>query len=125
MSPDNRDEPHLRMSDEAAPIVFTYRRVSRPPVIERRKRFVGVRAAIRNAVSLLKETVEHLVYVDDHKVIDAGESTAVHWAIQVEDPFDASSPSPVIAVQTHGYRPPAGFHFEVISNVHAQREAAE
>jgi hypothetical protein len=114
---DVMDEPHLKLTDKAAPIVFTYRRVLRRPQIEVEQRFVGLYQFVKNVVSKVGELLDELAFEEKRNVVDPGESQAVHWALQVRDPFESTGTAEVVAFQTTGYRPPAGFHFEVISVV--------
>ena len=109
------DDQHLKMSDKAAPIVFTYRRVLRRPTVEIEHRFVGFYRFLKNAVIKLHDLVDELAFEEKRNVTDPGESQAVHWALQVRDPFDSEGTAEVVAFKTPGYRPSAGWHFEVFS----------
>ena len=110
----------LNGGPDVAPFVITYRKVFKRPKIELVRTFVGIRKFLSNLVGKAREVFEEIAYDEQKNVIDPGESKAVHWAINVRDPWDSAGEADLIAFQVTGLRPPAGFHFEVVQVVEHQ-----
>lgn len=104
----------LNGNPEVAPFVITYRQVFRRPKIEVVKRFVGFSKLVSNVVAKARELFDEVAFDVEKKILDPGESKAVHWAINVRDPFESGTEADLIASQIPGTQPPAGYHFEVI-----------
>lgn len=101
-------------SQEVAPMVITYRQVFRRPQVAFARKFVGFKKLVANIRAKVKEVVEELAFDTERTVIDAGDSRAVHWAINVRDPWESSGEAELVAYQIPGLKPPAGYHFEVV-----------
>ena len=95
------------------PIVFSYRRVTKRPKIERTRRFVGLKRVFGTLVHRAIEWVEELAYEVQDEVMDAGREEAVHWALQVDDPWGPSAQSQLIVTRMPD-RPACGANFEII-----------
>jgi hypothetical protein len=108
---------------DVAPFVITYRQVFQRPKIEITRKFVGIKRLVVNAIKKAQEVFDEIAYDVERNVVDPGKSRAVHWAINVREPWESGSEADVVAVQVPGIRPPAGYHFEVIQVVERpQRE---
>jgi len=95
------------------PICITYRKVNQKPVVKRTKRFVGWRQVARNVIGAVAEFFDSVAYEAKEELESVGEVAAVHWAVEVEDPWGVNSLSGLVAVRVPE-RPPAGVHFEII-----------
>lgn len=95
------------------PICITYRKVDQKPVVKRTKRFVGWRQLVKNAIGAAAEFLDSIAYESKEELESGGEVAAVHWAVEVDDPWGVSSMSSLVAVRVPE-RPPAGVHFEII-----------
>jgi len=112
----------LNGGPDVAPFVITYRKVFKRPKIEIVRSFVGFGQLFKNAVSKIKEIYEEIAYDVSKNVIDPGESKAVHWSVNVRDPWESSGEAEIVANQVPGLRPPAGYHFEVIQILEGEQQ---
>lgn len=110
-------------SQEVAPFVITYRKVFRRPKIEIQRRFVGVQQLVKNIFAKVRDLYDEVAFDVQKNVVDAGESKAVHWAVNVRDPWESGTEADLVAYQVPGVRPPAGYHFEVIQIVEHEQKA--
>jgi len=106
-----------QLGEQGVPFVITYRKVLKRPKLARRRKFVGVFQMMRNALSRAIETVEDLAFETETEVIDPGQSVAVHWALDIEDPWDTTTgrEKNLVAYRMLGDKPPSGAHFEIFS----------
>jgi hypothetical protein len=95
------------------PIVMSYRRVTKKPEIKRTKRFIGLKRIIGTLAHRAIEWVEELAYEPETEVLDAGESEVVHWALQVNDPWDVGGQSHLVVTRLADC-PPCGMNFETV-----------
>lgn len=107
----------IRVGKHVSPIVITYRKVFRKPEYRYNRRFVGVRQLLQNVTDRLRAIAEEIAFEVTREVVDPGETKAVHWAINVAEPWEADTVSDLVAVHTHGIVPPGAMHFEVIEQV--------
>lgn len=107
----------VAVSDNAVPFVITYRRIIRKPKLVRRRKFVGPVQFAKNVLVKMIDFVEEMAFSTETEVIDPGHSVSVHWAIQVEDPWDVAPgrEANLIAFRMDNDMPPCGAHFEIIS----------
>ncbi len=107
----------VKMREGAVPFVISYRKILKKPKIERRRIFVGPLQLMKNAAVKLIELFEVVAYETVTDVKDPGKSVAVHWAVEVEDPWDATPGSEMnlVAVRMGEDLPPCGAHFEIVS----------
>ena len=96
------------------PIVVSYRKVTKKPVVKRTRAFVGFGQMLRNIAVKAIEFVEDVAYETTNEVLDAGEQKVVHWAIEVDDPWGVNPRSELVAMRVSD-KPACGAHFEVIS----------
>jgi hypothetical protein len=102
------------------PLVMSYRRVTKKPVIERHRRFVGWRCLLSNLALKAIELIEEVCYEVQSEVLDAGDQQVVHWALEIDDPWGVHPESALIATRMHE-RPACGANFEVITVVEAPK----
>lgn len=95
------------------PIVFTYRRVTKRPEIRRTKSFIGWKRVVGTLLYRAIEWVEELAYVSEITEISPGREQAVHWALQVEDPWSGDMQSNLVVTRMPD-RPACGANFEII-----------
>jgi hypothetical protein len=114
----------ISMSDQGVPFVVTYRKWLRRPKVTQTTRFVGVRQLLKNAWGMAASVIHDLAYEQTNEVKDPGKSVVVHWAIQVEDPWDIAPgrEANLVAYRMMGDRPPCGAHFEIISVAEQEAE---
>lgn len=117
----------VKLADSAVPFVVTYRKYLRTPKMKITRRFVGPAQLVKNIIGLVAHVVDDLCFIEEREVTDPGKSVAVHWAIQVEDPWDAEPgrEANLIAHRMIGDRPPCGAHFEIITPVREQEGGEE
>lgn len=107
----------VKMREGAVPFVISYRKILKKPEIERRRVFVGPLQLAKNAAVKVIEFFEGVAYETVTEVKDPGRSVAVHWAVEVEDPWDATPGREMnlVAVRMGDDMPPCGAHFEIVS----------
>lgn len=112
------DNMNVAMRGEnAVPIVITHRTVTKAPEIERRKRFVGFFEGFKTLVVRAIEIVEESFWEEEREVKDLGESSVVHYAVDIFHETDGVNtfPAHLRVTQLPGTtRPACGAHFEVI-----------
>ena len=96
------------------PIVFSYRRVTKRPVIKRHRRFVGWRNVARNIGIKAISLVESLAWETEVEELEAGEQTVVHWQLQVDDPWRIGTTAGLIITRVDD-RPACGANFEIVT----------
>jgi hypothetical protein len=96
----------------STPICITYRRGSERPVLKRTRRFVGWRKLVKNAIGLIADALDSIAYETEEKMELPADSVAVHWALEVDNPWDSASESRIVAIQVPEV-PAAGTHFEI------------
>jgi len=94
------------------PICITYRRSSERPTVKRTRRFVGFRQLARNAWNLIADSLDSIAYEVEEKVEMGEDTVAVHWALEIEDPWGSDHESSLMAIRVPEC-PPAGQHFEI------------
>lgn len=94
------------------PICITYRRSSERPVIKQKRRFVGFRQLVKNAFHLIADTFDSIAFETEEKLELSDDTVAVHWALEVDDPWGSDRESTLVAVRVPEC-PPAGQHFEI------------
>jgi len=104
----------VRVKEGAVPFVITYRKVLRAPKIERSRVFVGPVQLAKNIALRAIEFFETIAYETETKVLDPGQATAVHWAVDIPDPWEDGGRE-LSAYRMLDDMPPCGMHFEVIS----------
>jgi len=109
----------------ASPFVISYRRITKRPVYERVRNFVGFRRMFLNAIVKALDIVEDVCFETQNEVVDPGEHTVVHWAIEVDDPWGVNNVAELTARRVPD-KPGCGGHFEVIRVIDekAERETA-
>ena len=107
----------VKMREGAVPFVISYRKIIKKPEIIRRRVFVGPLQLAKNAAVKLIEFLENVAYETVTEVKDPGKSVAVHWAVEVEDPWDATPGREMnlVAIRMGQDMPPCGAHFEIVS----------
>ena len=94
------------------PICITYRRSSERPVIRHKRKFVGFRQVFKNAWNLVADTLDSLAFETEERLELGEDSIAVHWALEIDDPWGTNPESQLVAVRVPEC-PPAGQHFEI------------
>jgi len=114
----------IALSDGAVPFVISYRKILKRPKLVRKRHFVGPAQLARNLLVKAIEFFEDIAYETTTEEIDPGRSVAVHWAINVEDPWDVAPGREMnlIAHRMAGDIPPGGAHFEIISQPKAEEQ---
>jgi hypothetical protein len=107
----------VSLTDAGVPFVITYRKFLKKPKLERRRRFVGPVQLARNILLKAIEFIDDVAYVTETTTVDPGQSVAVHWAVQIEDPWDVTPGREMglVAFRMMNDMPPCGAHFEIIS----------
>ena len=103
--------------DNAVPIVITHRTVTKAPEIERVRKFVGLVQGFKSLVVKGIELIEESFWEEEREVKDLGESTVVHYAVDIFHETDGVNtfPAALRVTQLPGNtRPACGAHFEVI-----------
>lgn len=108
----------------ASPFVVSYRKITKRPVYERVRNFVGFRRLFLNAVVKALDFVEDICFESENKVLDPGEQTVVHWAIEVDDPWGVNPQADLTARRVPD-KPGCGGHFEVIRIIDEKAEREE
>lgn len=96
------------------PLVFSYRRVTKRPVIKRHRRFIGFRNVARNIGIKLISLVEDLAWETEIEELEAGEQVVVHWQLQLDDPWRIERQTGLIVTRVDE-RPPCGANFEIVT----------
>lgn len=96
----------------ATPICITYRSAPSKPVIKRTKKFVGWRNVAKNIIGAVADFAHSIAYEETETIEEVDGATAVHWAIEVDDPWGVNPEAGLVAVRVPE-RPPAGVHFEI------------
>ena len=117
----------VQVSEHSVPFVITYRKVLRRPKLVKTRQFVGVIQMMKNAMVRAITAVEELAFETETKVEDPGQSVAVHWAVDVEDPWDTTTgrEKNLVAYRMLGDKPSSGMHFEIFSMPPKEEEATE
>lgn len=103
--------------ENAVPIVITHRTVTKAPEIERKKKFVGFLEGFKTLIVKGIELIEESFWEEEREVKDLGESTVVHYAVDIFHETDGVNtfPANLRVTQLPGTtRPACGAHFEVI-----------
>lgn len=108
------------------PLVISYRRITKKPIYKRVREFVGFRRMFLNCVIKALDVIEDVCFETENEVVEPGEQSVVHWAIEVDDPWGANNVSHLAARRVLD-RPGCGAHYEVIRIVDekAEREEAQ
>jgi len=107
----------VAMGKGGVPFVITYRTVIRKPKLRRERKYVGMMRLVKNLLVKAIESFEAVAFETRTEVEDPGQSVSVHWAIDVEDPWDVTTGAEknLIAYRMLNDIPPSGVHFEIIS----------
>jgi len=111
----------VQMSDAGVPFVISYKKILRKPKIKRQRKFVGPFRLVRNLVTQALEAaldvIEKAAFETEIEYLDRGQSVTVHWAVNIDDPFDArpGQEKTLMAFRMLDDMPPCGAHFEIIS----------
>jgi len=101
--------------DAAVPIIITHRTVSKPPVIEHTKEFVGFKKGFTNLISKAKELIKESFWEEKREIKENGKTKIVHYAVDVADDDGFLETPSLIATKIEGEsRPACGMHYEVI-----------
>ena len=111
---------HMR-GEHAVPIIVAHRTVTREPQIQRSRRFVGLRVGLKALAAKAMDILHEAFWEVENEVLDAGQSTVVLYAIQINDPPGAEEPELLVSRLDGASRPGAGAYFEVI-NVNRDEE---
>lgn len=95
------------------PFVISYRKVSKRPKIEHDRKFVGIRQVYRNITGLVLNTIEDIFYETESKIVDAGKTKVVHWAVNVDDPWGINDTATMVASRVPE-KPACGMHYEIV-----------
>lgn len=106
------------------PLCITYHRTPAPPKFTRTRRFVGFRRMLRNAVGVVSDLIETIAFETSESFELPDGATAVHWAVEIDDPWGLSPESQLVAVRVPE-QPPAGTTFEVFRLVTPQVNGAD
>jgi len=116
------DNVDVKISDQGAPFVISFRRILKTPKITRSRQFVGLANFVKNCLVKAIEFVEKNAFETKTEVIDPGKSVVVHWAVNIRDPWETQTgEADLVAFRMDGDKPPCGAHFEVIT---AEKRAA-
>lgn len=94
------------------PICISYRRSADRPVLKHKRRFVGFRQLVQNAIDLISDTFDSLAFETEETLVLGEDSVSVHWALEIDDPWGSNPESSIVAVRVPEV-PPAGQHFEI------------
>lgn len=111
--------------ENAVPIIVAKHTVTKEPKIEKRRRFVGLKAGLASLAEKAIDTVLDCFWVTDSEVIDKGESEVVQYAIDVNDDPGSDGPELVVTKLDGRARPGAGLYCEVISVSGLREKQAE
>lgn len=116
----------ISLSEQGVPFVISYRKILRKPKISRRRQFVGPMQFVKNMALKVIELLDDAAFETQTEVEDPGKSVVVHWAVNIEDPWDIAPgrEATLVAFRMMGDRPPCGAHFEIISAVEDHGESA-
>jgi len=103
--------------DQAVPIIIAKRQVKKEPRIVKKRRFVGFRQGIGTLLDKSIDLILDAFWDTEQEVLDAGESSVVHYAIDVMDDPGAGAPELVVTKLVGKARPGCGVYCEVISPV--------
>lgn len=108
----------------SVPFVISYVKVLRRPKVKQERSFVGLIQIMKNVVVKAIEFIEDVAFETNIEHIDPGQTVSVHWAIDVEDPWDMSTgrEKNLIAYRMLNDVPPSGVHFEIISSCEEETE---
>jgi hypothetical protein len=108
----------VQMQSGAVPFVVTYRKILKKPQLKRSRHFVGPVRFFKNLLVKAIEAAEDAAFETKIETIEPGQSVAVHWAYQVEDPWDVppGREARLIGTRMMGDKPPSGAHFEIVSS---------
>lgn len=117
------DENEVTIHESTVPFVITYRRVYQRPKVEEWFEFRGWGSGLKRAANKVKSVVHDCFYEHKQKMIEPGRSQAVHWGIQIADPFDASGEQELVAKNYGHDKPPAAVNFHVVQVVDEETRA--
>jgi hypothetical protein len=106
------------------PIVISYRKITKKPVYQRVRGFVGVRRLAINLAIKALDFVEDVCFESENVEVEPGEEQVVHWAIEIEEPWGMNPQSTLVASRVPD-KPGCGSHYEVIRIVDAKAEKEE
>lgn len=106
------------------PFVVSYRRITKRPVYKRIREFVGFRKVLLNLAIKALDFVEDVCFESGNEVVDPGEQSVVHWAVEIDDPWGVNNISHLAARKVLD-KPGCGAHYEVIRIVDEKAEQAE
>lgn len=108
---------NLKLHESAVPFVVTYRKILEKPKAKITTKRLGFRQIVKNIVLKAFEFYEDVAIERITEVESPGRSVAVHWAFQVEDPWDVSPgrEANLVGCRMLDDVPPSGAHFEIIS----------
>lgn len=109
------DPEPITLAKEAVPFVISFRKVFKRPKLDFVTKFVGLTKTIKNIAAKVSEFVDEVAFEHERVVIDPGEVKSIHWAINVREPWDATTGETEVTATTYpGYVPPCVYHFEIL-----------
>lgn len=108
----------------AAPIVIGYRRITKRPIYQRIRSFIGFRKIVLNLAIKALDFVEEIAFESENVVVEPGEEAVVYWAIEVDEPWGVNAVSELQARRVPD-KPGCGYYAEVIRIVDKSAETQE
>jgi len=100
--------------DHSVPFLFAYRTVHKEPKIERKRRFVGLKAGLLALRDKAIDLVLESFWTTEQEVLDAGKSEVVNYAVEISDTPGASGPELVVTRLDGSAKPGCGIYCEIV-----------
>jgi len=114
----------IRSKGGTSPIVIGYRKITKRPIYQRVRNFVGIRQTILNIAIKAFDLIDELCFEEENLVVEEGEQEVVYWAIEVEDPWGIN-PTGELQARRLADKPGCGVYTEVIRIVDEKKEKEE
>jgi len=101
--------------DQAVPIIIAKRFVKKEPKLIKRRRFVGFKQGLGTMIYKTIELFQECFWDVEQEVLDAGDSSVVHYVIDVSDDPGSGAPELVVTKLDGKAHPGCGVYCEVIS----------
>lgn len=112
---------NVRMrGEEAVPIIIAHRTVTQEPKVNRRWKYVGIKAGLKALAGKVVELVHESFWEPETEVLEAGQSSVVNYALQIVDTPGADQPELVVTRLEGQAKPGCGFYCEVINVAHPE-----